>query len=398
VPLEMLTPAERAFRDEVGAFARAHVSPELRAKVAAGVELARDDYVTWQRTLAARGWLTPSWPVADGGTGWSAVEHYLFEDALAAAGAPSVGLTLGVGPKLFGPILCAHGTPEQKARFLPRIRDASDWWCQGYSEPNAGSDLARLETRAVRDGDHYVVTGTKIWTSYAHWANRACVLARTDASARPQAGISFFAIDLAHPGVTVRPIRTIDDRHFFNEIRFEAVRVPAANRVGAENAGWSIARSLLEHERLGAARVAETKQRIATARRIARERGRHDDPRWRRALDRIEIEALAIERTALRFVAAARAGRPIGAEISLLKLRGTELIQRLMDLCCDTLGERALGRERDLLRAPTRVPAHHATVAPVRLYYRGVTLAAGTSEVQRNVLARHLLTDTPAWT
>ena len=265
----LLTGADRQFRDEVRAFVAAAVPAQLRRRVARGDELDKADYVAWQRVLALRGWLTTTWPVEHGGCDWSAFRHYLFEEELALADCPPVALTLGVGPKLLGPILCESGTAEQRARLLPPIRASEVWWCQGYSEPGAGSDLAALTTRAVRDGEHYVVTGTKIWTSYAHWADGMCCLARTDAQARPQAGISFLLLDMHAPGVSVKPIAAINGRHFFNQVFLDEVRVPVAMRVGEENAGWRIAKSLLLHERLAAARVAETAKKLALARAIA---------------------------------------------------------------------------------------------------------------------------------
>lgn len=395
IPDALLTEAERAFRDEVRRFAETALPPALRARVEAGEELDKDAYILWQRILAARGWLVPAWPVEHGGQGWSVVQHYLFEEELALAGCPPVALTLGVGPKLVGPIICAHGSPAQQARWLPRIRDSVEWWCQGYSEPDAGSDLASLRTRAVCDGDDYLVTGTKTWSSYAHWADLACVLVRTDATAKPQAGISFLAVDLRSPGVTVRPIRAINGRHFFNEMHFDGVRVPVANRIGAENAGWAIAKSLLEHERLGAARVAETKKTLALVRRLAAccpraGRPAADDPAIRRRLAQLEVEALAVERSVLRFVAAARRGAAIGPEISMLKLRGTEVMQGLMDLACDVLGPHALAMEGGRPGPFDADAAWQRGIGALRLYYRGLTIAAGTSEVQRDILARHL--------
>jgi alkylation response protein AidB-like acyl-CoA dehydrogenase len=396
IPDALLTEAERGFRDAVRDFAETALPADLRHKVEAGEELDKADYLRWQRLLAGRGWLVPAWPVAQGGTGWSVVQHYLFEEELALAGCPPVALTLGVGPKLVGPIICAHGTAEQQARWLPRIRDSLDWWCQGYSEPDAGSDLAALRTCAVREGGHYIVTGTKLWTSYAHWADLACVLVRTDPAAKPQAGISFLAVDLRSPGVTVRPIRTVNGRHFFNEIHLDAVRVPLANRIGAEHAGWGVAKALLEHERLGAARVAETKKTIALVARLATahcRRGRPaiEDPAIRLRLRGLEVEALAVERTALRFVALARSGAPIGAEISMLKLRGTEIMQALMDLACDVIGSRAMALEAARPGAFAAAEGWQRAVGAIRLYYRGLTIAAGTSEVQRDILARRLL-------
>jgi acyl-CoA dehydrogenase len=396
IPDALLTEAERAFRAEVRDFAETALPQDLREKVESGEELGKADYLRWQRLLAGRGWLVPAWPAEHGGCGWSVVQHYLFEEELALAGCPPVALTLGVGPKLVGPIICAHGTEAQKARWLPRIRASEDWWCQGYSEPDAGSDLASLRTRAVREGEEYVVTGTKLWTSYGHWADLACVLVRTDAGARPQAGISFLAVDMRAPGVTLRPIRAVNGRHFFNEIHFEAVRVPVANRIGAENAGWGVAKALLEHERLGAARVAETKKTVKLVTRLGqacRRRGRPalEDPAIRLRLRELEVQAMAVERSVLRFVALARTGAPIGPEISMLKLRGTEIMQGLMDLACDILGPRAQALEADRPGPFAAGEGWQRAVGAIRSYYRGLTIAAGTSEVQRDILARRIL-------
>ena len=391
----LLTDDDRRFRAEVRAFARDSVAPELRRRVADGEELSKQDYVEWQKLLSQRGWLTTTWPEHDGGVNWSPVRHYLFEEELALADCPPVGLTLGVGAKLLGPILCAHGSAEQKQRLLPPIRDCSVWWCQGYSEPGAGSDLASLAMRAVRDGDDYLLTGTKIWTSYAHWADGMCCLARTDPHARPQAGISFLLVDMHAPGVTVRPIPTINRRHFFNQVFFDAVRVPVGNRIGAENDGWRIAKSLLLHERLAAARVAETTKGLKLARVIAREAIFHGKPLlehdwFRMQLAALEIQARAIEQTALRYLGEAMAGTPPGPEIALLKLRGTELFQKIYDLLCDAIGEESVPLKR-LNPGDDSIPGYWQTLNANRLYARGFTIAAGSSEVQREILAKSLL-------
>ncbi|MBL8376446.1 MAG: acyl-CoA dehydrogenase family protein [Burkholderiales bacterium] len=388
----LLTEDDRRFRDEVRAFIDANVPRDLRERVAAGADLGRDDYVSWQRMLAARGWLTTTWPVAEGGCDWSPVRHYLFEEELALADCPPVGLTLGVGAKLLGPILCEFGSAEQRARLLPPIRASAVWWCQGYSEPGAGSDLAALATRAELRGDEYVVSGTKIWTSYAHWADGMCCLVRTDPAARPQAGISFLLLDMHAPGVTVRPIAAINGRHFFNQVFLDEVRVPVAMRVGAENDGWRIAKSLLLHERLAAARVAETKKRLRLARSVAERidfggRRLADCDWYRMRLGALEIEARAIEQTALRYLGQTMAGTPPGPEIALLKVRGTELYQRIYDLLCDACGEVAIPLVPPDVDASAEMHAFNAN----RLYARGFTSAAGSSEVQRGILAKSLL-------
>ncbi len=391
----LLTDDDRRFRAEVRDFASDSVAPELRRRVADGAELSKQDYVEWQKLLSQRGWLTTTWPEHDGGVNWSPVRHYLFEEELALADCPPVGLTLGVGAKLLGPILCAHGSAEQKQRLLPPIRDCSVWWCQGYSEPGAGSDLAALATRAVRDGDDYLLTGTKIWTSYAQWADGMCCLARTDPDARPQAGISFLLVDMHAPGVTVRPIPTINRRHFFNQVFFDAVRVPVRDRIGAENDGWRIAKSLLLHERLAASRVADTTKRLKLARAIAREAIFHGKPLlehdwFRMQLAALEIQARAIEQTALRYLGETMAGTPPGPEIALLKLRGTELFQKIYDLLCDAIGEASIPLQR-LNSSDEDTPGVWQTLNANRLYARGFTVAAGSSEVQREILAKSLL-------
>ena len=391
----LLTDDDRRFRAEVRAFARDAVAPELRRRVAAGAELSKQDYVEWQKLLSQRGWLTTTWPEHDGGVNWSPVRQYLFEEELALSDCPPVGLTRGVGAKLLGPILCEHGSAEQKQRLLPPIRDCSVWWCQGYSEPGAGSDLASLATRAVRDGDDYVLTGTKIWTSYAQWADGMCCLARTAPDGRPQAGISFLLVDMHAPGVTVRPIPTINRRHFFNQVFFDSVRVPVRDRIGTENDGWRIAKSLLFHERLAAARVAETTKRLKLARVIAREALFHGKPLlehdwFRMQLAALEIQARAIEQTALRYLGETMAGTSPGPEIALLKLRGTELYQKICDLLCDAIGEESVPLKR-LQTDDADIPGYWQTLNANRLYARGFTVAAGSSEVQREILAKSLL-------
>lgn len=389
----LLSEEDISFRDELRAFVRDRLPDELRSKVDSGQELLKDDYVSWQRILADRGWLTATWPTGYGGTGWSVIRHYLFEEELAMAGAPPVGLTLGVGPRLAGPVICRYGNEEQKARFLPGIQRVRNWWCQGYSEPDAGSDLASLRTRAVIDGGDYVVSGAKTWSSYAHWADLMCCLARTDPGAKPQAGISFLVVDMRSPGVTVRPIRGINGRHFFNEIFLEEVRVPSSNRIGGENRGWEVAKALLEHERLGAARVAETKKLLKLAWSISKEYRLEgdlleNDPAFRRTLHQLEIDARAVEQTVVRFLGESEAGKPLGPEISMLKIRGTELYQEILDFLCDAVGLDALPEEN---AARSGVPEHVRRLNAHRLYARGFTIAAGSSEIQRNILAKQVL-------
>ncbi|HYF17892.1 MAG TPA: acyl-CoA dehydrogenase family protein [Ramlibacter sp.] len=378
------------FRDELRHFCAQALDPRTRARVRAGLPLAKSDYVGWQQALASRGWLTFTWPVADGGTGWNVVRQYLFEEELVAADCPQVGLTLAVGPRLVGPILCKWGTPAQKARFLPPIREARTWWCQGYSEPEAGSDLASLRTRARKVDGGWRVDGSKTWTSYAHWADWMACLARTDADAAPQRGVSVLAVDMRSPGVTVRPIVGANGRHFFNEVFLDDVFVPDDGVVGPVHGGWSLAKALLEHERLNAARVAEIRKKLQWIRGLLGP-GAADGHAWRWA--ELEADHAALEALALEFVGRAAAGEAIGPAASMLKLRGTELLQQVMDLASDVLGPAVQVLEEDVLDAALDDPAQGArwTHAANAMYTRGFTIAAGTSEVQRNVIARQVL-------
>jgi alkylation response protein AidB-like acyl-CoA dehydrogenase len=393
----LLDPQDLAFRQELRRFCREALDPQTRARVLAGLPLAKSGYVGWQQALATRGWLTFTWPVADGGTGWGVVRQYLFEEELVAADAPPVGLTLAVGPRLVGPILCKWGTPQQKQRFLPAIRAAETWWCQGYSEPEAGSDLAALRTRARKVEGGWRVDGQKTWTSYAHWADWMACLARTDPDAAPQRGVSLLAVDMSAPGVTVRPILGANGRHFFNEVFLDGVFVPDDCVVGPVHGGWGLAKTLLEHERLNAARVAENRKKLQWVAGLVREAAREGSAslaadharRW------VELDAdhAALEALALEFVGRAAAGEAIGPAASMLKLRGTELLQQVMALAADVLGPAVQVLEEDVLAAALEDPAQGArwTHAANAMYTRGFTIAAGTSEVQRNVIARQVL-------
>ncbi len=302
------TPQELAFRDEVRAFMRASLPPAIRRKMVEGRHLAKDDIVAWQRILNAKGWAVPHWPAEWGGQDWSPVQQYIFQDELQQAPAP-VPLPFGVA--MVGPVIIAFGSAEQKRRFLPRIANLDEWWCQGFSEPGAGSDLASLKTAAKRDGDHYVVTGQKIWTTMAQHADWIFCLVRTDAQAKKQEGITFLLMDMRSKGITVRPIVTIDGGSEVNEVFFDEVRVPVENRVGAENKGWDYAKFLLGNERTSIARVGYSKERIRRIRELAaleRAGGRPiiEDERFREKLAGLEVELKALEMLQLRVVAAER--------------------------------------------------------------------------------------------
>lgn len=383
----LLTPDDLIFQDQVRVFCREHVSPYTAERVRTGQPLSKNDYVNWQRALATRGWLTPRWPREYGGTEWSVVRHYLFEEELARANAPPVSLTLAVGPRLVGPVLCEFGTAAQRARMLPAIKDATVWWCQGYSETEAGSDLAQLRTRATRVQGGWMVHGTKCWTSYAHWADRMACLVRTADNAKPQIGLSLMAVDMQAPGVSVRPLLGANGRHFFNEVRLEGVFVAEEDLIGPPDEGWGLAKTLLEHERLNAARVAENRNQLDRAAQLLRDLNSSSVPEHVRSqlayrLAELDADHQALEALVVAHVAHAAQEHSVGPSASMLKLRGTELLQSVMSLL------------NDMVAIPMRMdhkPDAFSDQAAYAFYVRGFTIAAGTSEIQRNVLARQVL-------
>ncbi|MBV9202676.1 MAG: acyl-CoA dehydrogenase family protein, partial [Alphaproteobacteria bacterium] len=302
------TPEELAFRDEVRAFFRANLPESIRTKLVEGRKLAKHDIVTWQRALNKKGWAVANWPVQWGGTGWSPVQQYIFQEELQLAPAPQ---PLGFGVTMVGPVIIAFGSEEQKKRHLPAIANLDVWWCQGFSEPGAGSDLASLRTAAKREDGHYIVNGQKTWTTLAQHADWIFCLVRTDPQAKKQEGISFLLIDMKTPGITVRPIITIEGGHEVNEVFFDDVKVPAENLVGQENKGWDYAKYLLGRERTGIARVGLSKERIRRIKELAAMERAGDKPliedeRFREKLVAVEVELKALEMTQLRVVAAER--------------------------------------------------------------------------------------------
>ncbi len=384
------SPDELAFRELVRTWLQAHLSADLRDKVTRYRALTRDDLVGWHRILAAQGWIAPAWPIEWGGTGWSIVQRYIFEEECGRAGAPPI---VPFGLLMCGPVLLKFGTDAQKERFLPRIYRGDDFWCQGYTEPGSGSDLASLRTTAVRRGDRYFVNGQKIWTTLAHMADWIFCLVRTGAdSARRQDGISFLLVDMKSPGITVRPLMLMDGGHEVNEVFFDDVEVPVANRVHEEGKGWTVAKYLLGHERMNTARIGTSMRELETLKEYAA-RQRKDghplsnDPRFRDQIARIEIELLALSITNLRFLDAVRSGQARGAEASILKIKGTEIQQALTELMMQAAGPsmQALvdeaGAEDDM------------TAALARRYcnYRKTTIYAGSNEIQRNIIAKQVL-------
>ena len=326
-------PELAAFREDVRAFLAERLPHDLRRKVLEHKRLKKDDFLRWQAILRDKGWAAPNWPTEYGGTGWSLLQRLAFDDECAIAGAPE---TVPFGLRMVAPVLMKYGSQEQKDYYLPRILSGEDWWCQGYSEPGSGSDLASLRTRAdLRDGE-FIVHGQKTWTTYAQYADMMFCLVRTDSDAKAQSGISFMLIDMKSNGVTVRPIRTIDGDCEINEVFLDGVRVPAANLVGEVNKGWTCAKYLLSHERFGAARVGRCKRELAFLKRILRERfvdgiALADQADWKQIIARLDMELLALESSVQRLVRRAESGVANGAEASVLKLMGTTLAQAISE-------------------------------------------------------------------
>jgi alkylation response protein AidB-like acyl-CoA dehydrogenase len=384
-----------AFRDQVRAFLEAALPADLRHKVANHLRLHKDDYVRWHRILARQGWAAPGWPREYGGPGWTPVQRHIFEEECARAGTPPV---LPFGVNMVAPVIMAFGSEEQKAYYLPRILACEDWWCQGYSEPGAGSDLASLKTMAVRDGDHYIVDGQKTWTTLAQHADMIFCLVRTDPAVRKQEGISFLLIDMHAPGVTVRPIIMLDEDHEVNEVFFDNVRVPVANLVGQENRGWTYAKYLLGHERTGIAAVGRSKRELARLKALARREQKNGapllrDPLFAAKVADLEIELMALEMTVLRVLA--QADKAPGPEASVLKVRGTEIQQRLSELMVEAAGPLALPFDPAYLEGEQ---AHSAIdddfAAPLLPHYfnfRKTSIYGGSNEIQRNIISQMIL-------
>jgi pimeloyl-CoA dehydrogenase large subunit len=392
------TPEEIAFRDEVRAFFRTALPKEVRDKLVLGHHATKEDLVAWTRTLNAKGWSVPHWPVEYGGTGWSPVQQYIFQDEMQAAPAPQL---LAFGANMVGPVIYTFGTEEQKRRFLPRIANLDDWWCQGFSEPGSGSDLASLKTSAKRDGDVYVVNGQKTWTTLAQHADWIFCLVRTDSAAKKQEGISFLLIDMRSPGVTVRPIQTIDGGREVNEVFFDDVRVPVENLVGQENKGWDYAKFLLGNERVGIARVGVSKERLRRVRELAALERVGDVPlievpRFREKLAAVEVELKALEMTQLRVVAAEgkrEKGKPDPAS-SILKIKGSEIQQATTELLLEVVGPFALPFQEEPEEGrnePPIGPDWAGSVAPTYFNWRKISIYGGSNEIQKNIIAKAIL-------
>jgi len=384
------SPDETAFRDHVRGWLRQNLPEDLRAKVAANAHLSKDDLVRWHRILAKQGWIAPSWPQEWGGTGWNVVQRYIFEEECGYAGAPPL---VPFGLTMCASVLLRFGTAAQQQRFLPRIYDGDDFWCQGYSEPGAGSDLAALKTRAVREGGHYVVTGQKTWTTLAHYADWIFCLVRTGAAGdKRQEGISFLLVDMKSQGITVRPLILMDGAREVNEVFFDEVRVPVENLVHEEGKGWTVAKYLLGHERINTARIGTSRRELEKLKAFAatqRKDGRPltEDPRFRDKLSRLEIELMALEITNLRFLDQMRGGKPPGADVSMLKIKGTEIQQALTELMLQAAGPLA-SPVRPMAGDEDGFDAFLATLAPRYCNYRKTSIYAGSNEIQRNIIAK----------
>ena len=366
---------ELQFRDEVRSWLQANLPQDLKEKVATYAHLSKEDLMRWHRILADKGWVAPAWPKEWGGTGWNVVQRYIFEDELGYAGAPPL---IPFGLAMCAPVLLRFGTEAQKKRFLPRIYRGEDFWCQGYSEPGSGSDLASLKTRAAKEKDLYIVNGQKTWTTLAHYADWIFCLVRTDpGTGRRQEGISFLLMDMKTPGITVRPLILMDGAHEVNEVFFDDVKVPLENLVHEEGKGWTVAKYLLGYERMNTGRIGESKRQLATLKEYSS--SLKNDLRFRDRLSRVEVELMALEITNLRFLdRMRRTGQPPGADVSMLKIKGTEIQQALTEL---------------MMQAADPAARDDFSVALRKRYLstRKTTIYAGSNEIQRNIIAKMTL-------
>ena len=387
-----LSKQDTAFRDEVRAFIAENYPAEMRVPNPE-TDLSKEQSLLWHRILHRKGWIAPLWPREHGGPGWTLTQRFIWEQEASRAGTLP---PLAFGVTMVGPVIYTFGTDAQKQRFLPRILSGDDWWCQGYSEPGAGSDLASLRTKAVRDGDDYIVNGHKTWTTLAQHADWIFCLVRTDPAARPQAGISFLLIDMRSPGITVRPIITIDGAHEVNDVFLDNVRVPVANRIGEENKGWNYAKFLLGNERTSMAGIGRSTRALAKLRDIAAVELDTDDPVTRdilRDIARIEIDVTALAATELRVVGRMARGIDPGAAASLFKIRGTEIYQRITDLTHKVMGNYglALRTQGAGTNAFSPGPTHGHTASERYLNTRKLSIYGGSNEIQRNIIAKAVL-------
>ncbi|WP_417489024.1 acyl-CoA dehydrogenase family protein [Maricaulis sp.] len=387
------TPEEDAFRAEVRSFLKDNLSTEIATKVRNGEELGKADIESWHATLQSRNWLAATWPVEYGGPGWNAVQRHIFDEECCMANAPRI-VPFGLG--MLGPVLIKFGTEKQKADILPRILDGTDWWCQGYSEPGAGSDLASLKTRAIREGDDYIINGQKTWTTLGQYADKIFCLVRTSTEGKRQEGISFVLVDIKTPGIEVRPIKLIEGGYEVNEVFFSDVRVPVSNLVGVENEGWTIAKFLLTHERTGIAGVGASTQALHELKALARKLKRRgkpliEDPLFAARIAEAEIDLEALRMTNLRVLVDASGGAASNTIASMLKIKGTVIRQNLDDLARRALGPAAAPFPLDALAGNLAVaPPEAAASAASYFNNRKLSIFGGSNEIQRNIIAKDL--------
>jgi alkylation response protein AidB-like acyl-CoA dehydrogenase len=383
---------ELAFRDEVRTWLEANLPADLRLKGEDGEAYTKEELLRWHKILANKGWVAPAWPKEWGGPDWDVTQRYIFEEECGQAGTPPI---VPFGVTMCAQVLLKFGSDAQKKRFLPRIYNGDDFWVQGYSEPGSGSDLASLKTRAERKGDKYVVNGQKIWTTMGQHGDWIFCLVRTNLDTKiRQEGISFLLIDMKTPGITVRPLILMDGGHEVNEVFFENVEVPVENLVHEEDKGWTVAKYLLGHERLNTGRIGGSKRELARLKAFAAEqtdgqgKALIDDPRFRDRLSRVEVELMALEITNLRFLDAMRGGRPPGADVSMLKIRGTEIQQALTELMYQAAGPMAAPFKATGTQDAVAFDDALAGLAPRYANYRKTSIYAGSNEIQRNIIAK----------
>jgi alkylation response protein AidB-like acyl-CoA dehydrogenase len=386
------TPEELAFRAEVRQWVAESLPKDLSHKVFNSLRLSRDDMQRWAKILGKKGWLGYGWPTQFGGPGWNAVQKHLFEEECALAGAPRI---IPFGPVMVAPVIQAFGNAEQQQRFLPGIASGEVWWSQGYSEPGSGSDLASLKTRAERQGNQFIVNGQKTWTTLGQYGEWIFCLVRTSTEGKPQTGISFLLIDMKSPGITVRPIITMDGEHEVNEVFFDNVEVPADNLIGEENKGWTYAKHLLAHERTNIADVNRAKRELERVKRIAKAEGVYDDPRFRDQIALLEVDVVALEMMVLRVLSAEKSGKQSLDVAGLLKIRGSEIQQRYAELMMLAAGPSTLAYQHEAMEAGWQGDfADAAVLAPLAGTYfnmRKTTIYGGSNEVQRNIVSQTVL-------
>ena len=391
------TSEELAFRDQVRTWVGSHLPSHIAEKVKQGLQLSRQDQQDWAKILGKKGWLAFNWPTQFGGPGWSAIQKHLFEEECALAGAPRI---VPFGPVMVAPVIMAFGTPAQQERFLPGIRSGEVWWSQGYSEPGAGSDLASLQCKAELKGDRYIVNGQKTWTTLGQYGDWIFCLVRTSSEGKPQSGISFLLIDMKSPGITVRPIITMDGAHEVNEVWFDNVEVPVDQRIGEENKGWNYAKFLLAHERTNIADVNRSKRELERLKRIAKATlsggaSLYYDMRFRDQIALLEVEVVALEMLVLRVLCAEKSGKQSLDIAGLLKIRGSEIQQRYSELMMLAVGPFALPFVEEAMAAGWQGDViGNAFCAPLASTYfnmRKTTIYGGSNEIQRNIIAQQIL-------